>query len=133
MQNGTLIPFHVAPASGVPLYRQLMDQVRFQVASGRLAPGAKLPSVREVAAALAVNPMTVSKAYSLLERDGVLERMRGQGMQVREVEAAGRVRERQRALRPLLEQVVARAHQLALTPEQVLDALSPLLKELEHG
>src|SRR5580658_9073455 len=74
--------FHVAPSSGVPIYRQLLDQVRAQIATGRLAPGEFLPSVRQVAAELTVNPMTVSKAYSLLERDGVVELVRGQGMRV---------------------------------------------------
>src|ERR1700758_237959 len=74
--------FHVAPSSGVPIYRQLLDQVRAQIATGRLAPGQFLPSVRQVAAELTVNPMTVSKAYSLLERDGIVELVRGQGMRV---------------------------------------------------
>ena len=74
--------FHVAPSSGVPIYRQILDQVRAQIATGRLAAGEFLPSVRQVAGELAVNPMTVSKAYSLLERDGVVELVRGQGMRV---------------------------------------------------
>src|SRR3954447_5029308 len=73
----------VAPTSGVPIYRQLADQVRARVLGGRLAVGAFLPSVRQVAEHLQVNPMTVSKAYSLLEREGVVELVRGQGMRVR--------------------------------------------------
>jgi hypothetical protein len=64
--------FQVNPSSGVPIYRQLMDQVRALVAGGRLAEGDLLPSVRQVAQDLQVNQMTVSKAYSLLERDGVV-------------------------------------------------------------
>src|SRR5262249_10495655 len=74
--------FQVNISSGVPIYRQLMDQVRALVASGRLAEGDLLASVRQVAQDLQVNQMTVSKAYSLLERDGVVERVRGQGMRV---------------------------------------------------
>ena len=59
--------FVLKPQSGVPIYRQILDQVRRMVASGQLAPGAELPSVRELAIKHAVNPMTISKAYSLLE------------------------------------------------------------------
>ena len=123
--------FQVNISSGVPIYRQLMDQVRALVASGRLAEGDLLPSVRQVAKELQVNQMTVSKAYSLLERDGVVERVRGQGMRVNHQSPRGTVKARQKELRPLLEQVVTQAYQLALTREQVLAALEPLLKE--HG
>lgn len=72
------------PASGVPLYRQIVDQTRLLVAAGRLAPGRCLPSVRTMAADLDVNPMTVSKAYSLLEQAGIVARRRGIGMVVTE-------------------------------------------------
>src|SRR5258707_64181 len=72
----------VAPTSGVPIYRQVADQVRARVLGGRLAAGAFVPSVRQVAEHLQINPMTVSKAYSLLEREGVVELVRGQGMRV---------------------------------------------------
>lgn len=119
----------VNPSSGVPIYRQLMDQVRALVASRRLAEGDLLPSVRQVAHDLQINQMTVSKAYSLLERDGVVERVRGHGMRVNHQSPRGTVKERQDELRPLLEQVATQAYQLALTREQVLAALGPLLKE----
>ena len=64
--------FTIQPQSGIPLYRQIVDQVRGQVAGGRLAAGELLPSVRQLASDLQINMMTVSKAYSLLESDGVL-------------------------------------------------------------
>ncbi len=121
--------FQVNPSSGVPIYRQLMDQVRALIASKRLAAGDLLPSVRQVAQDLQVNQMTVSKAYSLLERDGVVERLRGHGMRVQHHAPRGTVKERQEELRPLLEQVAAQAFQLALSRQQVLAALDPLLKE----
>src|SRR5207245_8819545 len=121
--------FQVNPSSGVPIYRQLMDQVRALVASGRLAEGDLLPSVRQVAQDLQVNQMTVSKAYSLLERDGVVERVRGQGMRVNHKSPKGTVRERENELRPLLEQAAAKAYQLGLTREQVLALFDPLLRE----
>jgi DNA-binding transcriptional MocR family regulator len=61
----------VDPHSGVPVYRQLMDQIRFHIASGLLKPGDELPSTRALSTELGVNPMTVSKAYSFLERSCV--------------------------------------------------------------
>ena len=121
------VSIHVLPNSGVPIYRQLIDQIRAQVAGGRLAAGEFLPSVRQVAEELQVNPMTVSKAYSILERDGVVELVRGQGMRVRENATNGKVR--REALLPLLQQVAATARQLSLRPEQVLAQLKPLLED----
>ena len=122
--------FQIHPTSGVPIYRQFMDQVQSHIHAGRLPSGEMLPSVRQIAEELQVNPMTVSKAYSLLERDGLVERLRGQGMRVK---AASRamlpVKERRQMIHPLLEQVAAKAFQLGLTREQVLAALTPLLKE----
>jgi len=124
--------FRVSPASGVPIYRQLMDQVHSLVAGGRLKPGEFLPSVRQVAEDLQVNPMTVSKAYSLLERDGVLEMVRGQGMRLAERQSRGGVRARQEDLMPLLQQIAAKAFHLSLTREQVIEQLRKVMDENHH-
>jgi len=126
------VPFQVFPSSGVPIYRQLIDQVQALVASGRLSPETFLPSVRQVAEELQINPMTVSKAYSLMERDGILELVRGQGMRIKKPEAKSNLRERQATLLPLLKQVVATAYQLSMTPEQVEEMMKPLLKDLKN-
>jgi GntR family transcriptional regulator len=112
--------FILNPASGVPIYRQLMEQVRRLVAGGQLAPGAELPSVRDIAQAHAVNPMTVSKAYALLEAEGLLERNRGRPMTV----AAGRrpqasLAQRLKQLEPQVQQLVLSAQQLELTPKDL--------------
>src|SRR6266581_4582233 len=108
--------FQAFPGSGVPIYRQLAEQVRRHAATGRLAAGDFVPSVRQVAQELQVNPMTVSKAYSILEREGVLENVRGQGMRLIAPAGNGSVRDRRQALKPLLEQVAATAYQLSLSP-----------------
>lgn len=118
----------VAPASGVPIYRQLVDQIRARVAGGHLRAGEFLPSVRQVAEQLEVNPMTVSKAYSLLERDGVVELVRGQGMRVNPPGGAANGKARRQAILPLLRQVADAARHLSLTPEQVIAELKPLLE-----
>jgi GntR family transcriptional regulator len=73
----------VDPQSDVPVYRQLMEQIKLHIASGQLKPGDELPSTRTLSAELGVNPMTISKAYSYLERDEVLERRRGRPLVVK--------------------------------------------------
>lgn len=116
--------FSLNPQSGIPIYRQLIEQVRRLVAGGQLRPGDELPSVRELALAHAVNPMTISKAYSLLEAEGLLARQRGKPMTVaeqhgvRESEA-----ERLRRLQPAIDQLATAARQLRISTTDVLGAL----------
>jgi GntR family transcriptional regulator len=74
--------FILNPQAGIPIYRQLVTQITRLIAGGQLAAGSELPSVRELAALHAVNPMTISKAYALLESEGLLERQRGKPMRV---------------------------------------------------
>jgi GntR family transcriptional regulator len=79
-----MLHFQLSIHSGVPVYRQLMDQIRHYVASGVLAPGDQLPSIRELARFLAVNPTTIVKAYGELAHDGVIEIRHGRGAFVAE-------------------------------------------------
>ncbi len=74
-----MLHLQVDPHSGVPVYRQMMDQVRYYVAAGTLRPGDQLPSVRELAQNLRVNPTTVVKAYTELQHEGVIELKQGKG------------------------------------------------------
>ncbi|MFQ5512134.1 MAG: GntR family transcriptional regulator [Candidatus Krumholzibacteriia bacterium] len=76
----------VDPHSGVPVYRQLMDQVKFHVASGLLQAGDELPSTRSLSSQLGINPMTISKAYSYLEKEDVVERRPGRPLVVKAVD-----------------------------------------------
>jgi GntR family transcriptional regulator len=124
--------FHIYPSAGVPIYQQLMQQVKFQIASGRLAGGDYLPSVRDTAIELAVNPMTVSKAYSLLEREGTLVRARGQGMRVAAATSRGALKERREEIKGLLREVIVKAHQLGLDGGEVWSLLKPMLAELDR-
>ena len=126
------LQFEVHPSSGVPIYRQIMDQVRALIASGRLAPGDVLPSVRQMAADLQVNMMTVSKAYSRLEADGDLERARGRGMLVRARAPLGSLAERKSDLRPLIEQAVVRGLQLGLSDSEIVSVVNSVLREQRH-
>ncbi len=100
------------------------------IASRRLSAGDALPSVRRLATELEVNPMTVSKAYSLLEAEGLLDRLRGKGMAVAEVtDARGSVRERLQLLRPVLENAADQSSQLELSKGQTLDFFEQILEE----
>jgi GntR family transcriptional regulator len=113
--------FILNPQSGIPIYRQLLEQVRRMVASGQLAPGAELPSVRELALKHAVNPMTVSKAYSLLEAEGLLERNRGRPMTVaNRVRSTSQLSRRIEQIQPLVEQTVLAAKQLELSETELV-------------
>ena len=122
--------FSITPGSADPIYRQLIDQVRRLVAGGQMAPGDALPSVRELAQALAVNPMTVSKAYGLLEVEGLVERRRGLGMMVADRPRATRDSAgREALLRPTLERAAREARELELDPDTVLTLFTHILKE----
>lgn len=129
---GSKFRFHVYPSGGAPIYQQLMQQVKFQVASGNLRAGEVLPSVRDTAEELEINPMTVSKAYSLLEREGILVRDRGQGMRVASAPVKGGIRERREELKSLLKEVIVKAHQLGLDAGEVLNLLRPMLEDLSE-
>ncbi|MFC5458498.1 GntR family transcriptional regulator [Massilia niabensis] len=122
--------FSITTGSPEPIYRQLVEQVRRLVAAGQMAPGDALPSVRDVAQALALNPMTVSKAYGLLEMEGVLARRRGMGMLVAERAGASHsLLERAALLRPTLERAALEARQLELDPDTVVSLFIQILKE----
>jgi GntR family transcriptional regulator len=116
--------FILNPQSGVPIYRQLLDQVRRMVSSGQLQPGTALPSIRDLALQHAINPMTISKAYSLLEAEGLLERHRGKPMTVANQSAARPpLAKRLQQIDPLLDQVVLAARQLQLTEAELATAV----------
>jgi len=124
--------FSIATGSSEPIYRQLVEQVRRFVAGGQLRAGEELPSVRELAQALAVNPMTVSKAFGLLEADGLLERRRGLAMVVApQHRRAQPTAERVELLRPTLERAALEARQLELPAAQALALFKTLLRDAE--
>ena len=106
--------FTISINSGVPIYRQVADAVIRQIDRGQLKHGELLPSVRQLAGELGVNPMTVSKAWSLLEAEGIVERKRGVGMVV--TRKAGKP---EQCLRPAIKQLIADSKQLGLTSAQL--------------
>lgn len=122
--------FSIHTGSAEPIYRQLVEHVRRRVASGQIRAGEEIPSVRELAQQLAVHPMTISKAYSLLESEGILERRRGLAMRVapqhqRPQSAAARVE----LLRPTLARAAAEARQLELPKQAALKLFDKIIDE----
>jgi len=118
----------IQPASAEPIYRQIVEQLRRLIAGGQLPPGELLPSVREVAGFHAVNPMTVSRAYSLAESEGLLERLRGKGMAVATTRRTSQTQtQRMALLEAPLAALARQARELELPAEPVLQRLSKLM------
>jgi len=120
--------FQVHPSSGMPIYRQVMEQVKSLIASGTLQTGDMLPSVRELSAVLEVNMMTISRAWSKLQDEGVVEHVRGRGVRVMAQQAEASLKERRKDISQLAEPVVLRAVQLGLTDGQIVAIIKQLLK-----
>ena len=120
----------VQPAAPEPIYRQIVEQLRRLIAGGQLGAGEALPSVREVAGFHAINPMTVSRAYSLAEAEGLLERLRGKGMVVASTSRSSQSETRRLALlEPPLQALARQTRELELPAELVLRRLTTLLGE----
>src|SRR6185436_20655868 len=99
--------FRLDAASGVPFYRQIIEQVLLAVADGRLKPGSQLPTVRQLAVDLSINLNTVAKAYREMEIRGIVETQQGTGTFIAARKAGRRTAERDKALQLLLEQFLA--------------------------
>jgi len=117
----------VDPHSGVPVYRQLIDQVRFHISSGVLGPGDELPSTRALSQQLGVNPMTISKAYSFLEKDGVIERRPGRPLIVSEFGQRESMERKTDQLRESLAPSVTAARQLGITRGEAVKIFNEML------
>jgi GntR family transcriptional regulator len=113
--------------SGVPVYRQLVDQVRAGLASGSLAAGDQLPTVRQLAVDLAINPNTVMRAYRELELGGLLETHQGTGTFISNRKPEKMTAERERQLGQMTKEFAARAGAAGFSLEEVIDRLQDLL------
>jgi GntR family transcriptional regulator len=126
-----MVHFHITTGTGVPSYRQIMDQVTYHVASGALRGGDPLPSIREMAGRLSVNPSTIVKAYSELAHAGVIELRQGLGAFV--VDGGRRLppQEMKKALREHARRMAVEARQMGLSRQLVLEILEEELDHLE--
>ena len=128
MRNRTSIiaapfSFQLNPHSGVPVYRQLMDQVQGALAAGRLKTGDQLPTVRQAAVDLAINPNTVTRAYREMEIRGLLETQQGTGTFIAELPVETDSRHRDRQLEQFAIETIARAGLTGFTLTELIDAL----------
>ncbi|HEY6970821.1 MAG TPA: GntR family transcriptional regulator [Candidatus Angelobacter sp.] len=115
--------------SGVPVYRQLIDQVRGAIASGALSAGDQLPTVRQLAVDLAINPNTVLRAYRELELGGLLETQQGTGTFITDRKPHKSTVERERQLNQIVGEFLARAGAAGFTAEELLKELRELVQE----
>jgi GntR family transcriptional regulator len=115
--------------SGVPIYRQLLEQIKRRIMAGQLPPGDKLPAVRQLAADLKVNPMTISKVYSFLEHEGFALRQRGIGLFVAELSPGQKEGHTCEILSDSVRKTVSLARELQLSKEQTLEMIAALFDE----
>lgn len=113
--------------SGVPVYRQLIDQVRGGIASTSLSPGDQLPTVRQLAVDLEINPNTVMRAYRELELSGLLETHQGTGTFISDKKVENKSAERERQLDQMAGEIAARAGAAGFRLEEVMERLADLL------
>ncbi len=115
---------HLNPRSPIPLYEQIANRVRLAIASGELRPATALPSVRQLATQLRVNPATVVQAYRDLETEGFVEMRQGAGTFVREVAPQARARERARQAVALVREMLAQAGRLGVSRQDLQAAVA---------
>lgn len=118
----------IDPDSAVPIYLQIGDFVKHQVATGRLKPGDQLPTVRQLATDLRVNPNTVARAYDMLDTDNVITTQQGRGTYVRErPDHAHLTRMREEQLKTVMDSVIGKALSMGYTIEEIRDAFDAQL------
>ena len=127
-----MVHFQIDPHSGLPIYRQIMDQVRYLRLSGVLKPGDRLPSIRELSKRLAVNPTTIVKAYTELAHADVVEMRQGRGVFLLEVPAEESESAQDQALTLAAEQFVREAIRLAASPDQAKNAIEETFRRMEE-
>lgn len=115
--------FRLDSSTGVPFYRQIIDQVLLAVGDGRLRPGTQLPTVRQLAVDLSVNLNTVAKAYREMEIRGIVQTQQGTGTFVA-ARSGAKSREKRKALQDLVDRFIANAEALGIGIEDVVEALA---------
>ncbi|MHB1627766.1 MAG: GntR family transcriptional regulator [Bacilli bacterium] len=123
---------HVNPRSNTPMYQQIIDGVKEQIARGQLEPGDRLLTVREMATRLSVNHNTVAKAYQELERNHVVELIQGRGTFVSGQSPTPDAVNRKRELREAMRKWLVDAHHLQISEHEIVSMLQELLIELRN-
>jgi len=124
--------FRLDTSSGVPFYRQIIDQVLLAVADGRLTPGAQLPTVRQLAVDLSVNLNTVAKAYREMEIRGIVDTQQGTGTFVSTRRAERKTSERRKALEGLVDRFVSLASSNGFSLDELAEALTERAEKMDR-
>ena len=124
--------FHIDPADGLAIYDQVVRQVKFAVAGGVLKPGNLVPSVRELARELAINPNTVARAYQQLQADGVLQSVRGMGLEVTSGAVKHCQAQRQKLIQTRFRQALSEAKQSGLDHGELQQLVDNELSAVLH-
>ncbi|RJP16030.1 MAG: GntR family transcriptional regulator [Candidatus Abyssobacteria bacterium SURF_5] len=124
---------HIDPADGLPIYLQIANEVRHSIAVGALRPGEQLPSVREVAEQITVNPNTVAKAYRELELQGILETRRGTGTFVSQQAVKISRKEKDQILIKLIDRLLDEARHLQVSEEELLRLVTERIEVFEQA
>ncbi|MEK7795117.1 MAG: GntR family transcriptional regulator [Candidatus Hydrogenedentota bacterium] len=123
--------FHISTGDGVPIYQQIVNQVKYLVASSKLAQGDELPPIRKLAELLVINPNTVARAYRDLEREGVVECKRGGGTHVTARRSPLSQHEQERVLNDRADALLSEARQLNVPFNELLDLLRKRNREMK--
>jgi GntR family transcriptional regulator len=123
----------VDPRSSTPIYQQIVDQIKEAVARKVLQPGDKLPSVRELSAMMTINPNTIAKAYQELEREGILEVLRGRGTFIAERIVHVNREERLHQIKEMMEKMLVEAHYLQLTTDDLMELFQSVICQWKQG
>lgn len=121
------------PSSGVPVYRQVLQQVRERILGGQLVQGEQLPSVRELSGMVGINPLTAAKVYQFLEAEGLVETRRGHGTFVAGVSRKLSAASRRVEIEPALRQLVAEAIHLGIEDEELLRLVTSTFRSIKSG
>ena len=124
------VQIHISANDGVPIYLQIVNQVKYLVACGRLAPSEELPPIRVLAEQLLVNPNTIARAYMELERDGIVTKRHGSGTYVSDAGSPLARKERMKILSERADALLAEAHHLNVDLDSVIDLLKQRRKLL---
>lgn len=123
-----MIKFVLNPKTGIPFYRQIIDQIRYGIASGSLSTGEQLPTVRALAVELKVNLNTVAKAYKELEIQNILETQQGTGTFINATENKVFESERQQKLQSIIHEFTTISHSYGFTIDELINELKNQIK-----
>jgi len=128
-----MIQFNIEASSGIPIYKQVFEQVERMINNAYLVEGTFLPSVRQVANAIDVNPMTISKAYGLLEERGYLTRLRGKGMMVAHQTEERSKKEKMMILDKMITELVSGAMQMGINKQELMTLIAEKVEKQDSA